>query len=51
MQILFVESGSLVAKMLFAVNIMYLVIVFLPKCCKFALFMRSRVACLRVQGI
>ena len=48
MQILFVESGSLVAKMLFAVNIMCLVIVFLPKCCKFALFMRLRALCMRV---
>ncbi len=51
MQILFVQSGSLWVKMLFGVNIMRLAIVFLPKCCKFALFVRLRVMCLRVYVV
>ena len=50
MQIIFVQSGTLEAKMLFAVNIMSLDIVYLPKCCKFAQFVRSRAVCLRVYG-
>jgi hypothetical protein len=42
MQIFFIQSSPLAIKMLFAVNIIRSVAVFLPKCCKFALFMRPR---------
>ena len=51
MQIFSLQSGGLWTKMLFGINIMCFVIVFLPKCCKFALFVRLRAVCLRVYGI
>ena len=49
MQIFSIQSDSLEIKMPFVVNIICSVVVFLPKCCKFALFMRLRALCMRVS--